>query len=174
MASRSTRQFVGIPMVLAIGAFAMFLSGNPVSGLLGALIAWYFIFGRGTDAKKEAERWRRGLGHCRYVHTYDGDGIALDPKARQLHLCQRAGNELLTKTYPLSAVREWGWDIGQPHNHGVLVENLRSAVIARRETGFWLRVRDVDHPTWFIHFPLSGNTERELERWAEIMRQAYE
>ena len=105
-------------------------------------------------------------------HFYKGTGIALDPQKRELHLISAR----VYRCYPLDQVRTWqrrlqsgggvyggGW-AGVAANVDNLARNAANS-------GLFVEVRDVDHPSWRIAFP-PRTIERDLARWMEVLQQA--
>jgi hypothetical protein len=106
---------------------------------------------------------------------YEASGIAIDLKSRVLILVS-AGNAAV---YPFDQVREWeakrveacqvvavgtgvagAMQVGG-HNAGAMIRALR-------QSGLFIRVRDVENPVWQIHM----YKQPMLNRWFEILNQA--
>lgn len=148
------------------GALAFFLVGWTPMGLL----VWFVAH---RAAKRDAAHQAMlvaaevspGAG---FDHAESGTGLALNPQARTLTLL--IGGQW--KTYSYADVREWEAIKETP---GVVVGGNLAAVGAevamRRQaaahTGFFVTVRDVQHPKWRIAMKDTG----VQARWMEIMRQ---
>lgn len=106
-------------------------------------------------------------------HVFFGTAIAIDPKSRRIAMINHQG---IGKIYEYGDVRRYRWSI----DRGVHVEpggGFSGAMAGNRNnrnklrnTGLFLEVRDVDHPSWQIRF----RRESELKRWFEILNQAFE
>ncbi|MDY0747930.1 DUF4755 domain-containing protein [Paucibacter sp. R3-3] len=97
-------------------------------------------------------------------------GIAISPATQKLVLLQGA----LRKVYPFADVREWE-SSNQRSGHAIggnvlatTALNIGAAQAAINGSGFFVKVRDIDHPTWRVEMFLS----KDQARWMEILRQA--
>lgn len=107
----------------------------------------------------------RGTG---FDHTEDGTCIAINRQSKTLVLISRSA----AKTYAYADVREWDARSERP---GAIVGNSLQAVAmaaslerqAKLNTGFYVTVRDVDHPQWRV----AMKAEKQRLRWMEILRQ---
>lgn len=111
--------------------------------------------------------------NCKYKYHYKQSGIGVDTDSRQLHLFSQG----LDKIYSFSDVREW--KINFSSGGGLVGGGLPSigANIAndkqnKKETGLFILVRDIENPVWRIEFDYNNNTDKELNKWMEILRQS--
>lgn len=138
-------------------------------------VAW--SSSRVLDAAKE---FQKNAGSPTYTHFENGSGIAIDPAASTLTLRAPATTlmgEPTTKTYPFSDVREWTNAHSTPATFipmgGVAnglaagAASLGAAARAAAETGFFIKVRDVQHPEWRV--AMAG--KRMRDSWTEILEQ---
>lgn len=165
--------------------------------LVLALALLFFVSRKlGDVGRVNMDPWLATVSDCKYKYAWDGTGIAVDQANSCLHLLARFNGIPVAKTYPLSDVRSWrfempelvlerggavigggitgasrnlGYGIGQAISNSV----RESRVI--ENTGLYVDVRDIDHPQWFIKFrsrtPHDKSTEMELRRWMEILAQ---
>lgn len=106
-----------------------------------------------------------------YRHFYGGSGLALDPQKREVHLYANSRY----RVYPYSSVRGWERnhvEAGAVVNGGLqgAALNMQQGLAARKASGFFVTVKDVDHPRWHIRFS-KPQIKRELPRWMEIFEQ---
>lgn len=113
-----------------------------------------------------------------FKHFYKGTGISVDPARQLLHLYSKPHY----KVYPFAAVRGWernaasGGEIiatAPAAALGAALSNLQTAKENERQSGFFVNVKDTEHPRWRIAFPTHPpqKRDRELARWMEIMEQ---
>ena len=112
-------------------------------------------------------------GTAKYSHFENNSGIAIDPTAGTLTL--RSG--VTTKSYSFTDVREWTNAQATPATFipmGGLANGLAAgaatlgaAANAAAQTGFFVKVRDVDSPEWRVS--MVKKTDRD--RWSEILEQ---
>ncbi|MGH8085298.1 MAG: DUF4755 domain-containing protein [Lysobacter sp.] len=105
-------------------------------------------------------------------HMFFGTAIAIDPQCRRIAMINHHG---VGKIFDFDEVRHYRWaiDRGVHVDHGGLSGAMASNRNNRNKlhnTGLFLEVRDVDHPSWQIRF----RRESELKRWFEILNQAFE
>ncbi|HST74887.1 MAG TPA: DUF4755 domain-containing protein [Acetobacteraceae bacterium] len=108
--------------------------------------------------------------------TLAGTGIAWD--GQRLYILD-AGE---VARIPVSAIRSWTWQIASASSTklygtanlamqlGVFKENRRNIVDARKQSGFFVTVADVDKPRW----QFATTDETTLRRWEEILTQVQE
>lgn len=160
------------------------------AGVISWLILTVLVFVGGIRAQKwvntlariNMDSWLSSMAECDQKYAFDGTGIAVDAKNRIVHLASHANGQLISKKYPFSDVREWEYEIpgkvmafGNPRfatATGVAVKNA----IEEEKVGFWVKVKDIDFPIWFIKFganpAISGKQQKmELSRWMEILNQ---
>ena len=127
---------------------------------------------------KRKEEWRLKYPHVKYQHYYGKTGIALDTTNRKIHL--KEGKK--EKAYDFNEIKSWRYNIsygGQSTGGGGLGAvghdisvNMRN----KKESGFFVSVRDVENPEWRLAFRyMSGRWQRkmeiELKKWMEIFDQ---
>ena len=103
-----------------------------------------------------------------FDHVEDRTGIAINRATRTLVLT--AGE--VSKTYRYADVREWS---SRKETAGValggsvqaLGANVKMEREAKKNTGLFITVRDVDHPQWRV----SMKNEKDRLRWVEILQQ---
>jgi hypothetical protein len=166
--------------------------------LMVLAIAILFFLSRklGDVGRVNTNPWLSAVGDCKYKHAWDGTGIAVDEADGCLHLLARFNGIPVAKTYPLSDVRSWRFEMpdlvierggavigggitGASRNLGYGIgQSIANSVRESRvieNTGLYVDVRDIDHPQWFIKFrsrtPHDKSTEMELRRWMEILAQ---
>lgn len=140
--------------------------------------------------------WLNTVTQSQFKHAWDGTGIAVDPDHDEIHLATIFDGRMITKSYPLSSVKEWQWEIpgyatyspgrtvgGGLHGAATDIGASVGAVIgtsiekskARESTGMTIRVADIDHPKWFVKFGMWKKKPKQLEyemsRWMEILDQ---
>ena len=166
--------------------------------LMVLAIAILFVLSRklGDVGRVNMNPWLAGVNDCKYKYAWDGTGIAVDEANSCLHLLARFNGIPVAKTYPLSDVRSWRFEmpdlvverggaviggglVGASHNlgHGIgqaITNSVRESRVIEN-TGLYVDVRDIDHPQWFIKFrsrtPHDKATQMELRRWMEILDQ---
>jgi hypothetical protein len=105
-----------------------------------------------------------------------GTGMAWDGE----HLYVLDAGEVARIALP--AIRSWNWNIeaaAQTKLYGkrnagtdlaVAADNMREAANARKQSGFFITVADIDKPLW----KFTTRAEAVLRRWAEILTQINE
>jgi hypothetical protein len=182
---------VGMVLAIWLGISAGTSTGHFLTGFavfaIAAAVAFFVVLKivNGTLAlgRRNMNGWLASKADCEFRAAYDGDGIALDPKKRLVHLVSRFNGQTVEKTYSFDDVREWGFEIPGFSTIVPLVNstvaanatgiyNAASVTKAAEGTGFWVKVRDIDHPRWFIRFAAinikAKEVERQLDRWLEI------
>lgn len=148
--------------------------GELSAGLFFAFVSavGWFIFSRPTASRKKQEEKIKGLPDFiggDYSHAYGDTGISLNKEKSTLFLISGKDN----KVYSLSDVREWRYVYSDEQgSSGDSLARL-SGINERNasETGFFVKVKDVDFPEWHIKFAYNSNTRKELARWMEIFEQ---
>jgi hypothetical protein len=114
---------------------------------------------------------RRSLGDSKDIISYEtdyqtGHAILVNPTARSAVLIR---TPKLVKKYSLDDIREWATQTvdTQLFTTNALVAAGAAAKQAAN-TGFVLRVKDIEHPEWFI----SMHSSNDRARWMEIFNQA--
>lgn len=112
-------------------------------------------------------------GNAKYSHFESNSGIAIDPTAGTLTLRSGAKN----KSYSFTDIREWTNARATPTTFipmGGLAGGLAAgaatlgaAANAAAQTGFFIKVRDVDSPAWRV----SMDKKADRDRWSEILEQ---
>jgi len=152
-----------------------------------------FIIKARRKAKKEiiektiATPWLSSVEHCSYKYVHDGYGIAIDIPNKKIYLLSLFNDVSVAKEYNTTDIRKWEYvmpgadrfygfgreSVGASIGRSIANDNM--AKDAMSKTGLWLTVRDIDYPKWFIQFRCEtvqdSNTELELSRWMEILRQ---
>lgn len=107
-----------------------------------------------------------------YLHARGGSGIAVNPASRLVALVDGSNR----KAYPFADIREWEAvqeTAGEIRHNSVAMQlgstakNIEMAVNAARNTGFFVTVRDIDHPVWRVEMP----DKADQRKWMEILRQ---
>jgi hypothetical protein len=105
-------------------------------------------------------------------HSEGGTGIAINKQAKTVTMLV-AG---VSKTYPFADIREWrsakhtaGQVVGVGIQGGLAAVGANAAAErqAKAASGFFVSVRDVDHPTWRIEM----KNEPTQHRWMELFTQ---
>lgn len=159
------------------GGVALAVILYPLGVFYGAplLIYGLILGGRGLLAAAistgDEQRAIDATASLPYRHFHGGSGIGIDPQKREVHLYSQPHY----RVYPYSSIRRWERnlvDAGTVVNGGAqgLALNLQGAIKAAGETGFYVDVKDVDHPRWRIAFSQS-QLKKELPRWMEIFNQ---
>ena len=142
--------------------------------------------------------WLSKHSDCAYKYAWDGSGIALDVANKKVCLKSYINKQPISRDYSFSEVREWGYQMpgapvvtggvvfgagvqGAAHNIGKSLgqnfANTYNEIDAVENTGLWLKVKDIDHPQWFIKFECESSqdkkVENELIRWMEILQQNF-
>ncbi len=169
-------------LVVLVGS--LFIGMKNDSGLVFAICLAVGIFilvkacnAGGNLGRIKMDSWLSSVANCDFKYAWDGSGIALDTTIKQIHLVAHIKKQLITRIYPISDIREWGYEMpGTTNISGRnVVGNVALAFNAIENTGFWLKVKDIDHPKWFIKFKCKSSqdkeTEKELLRWMEILNQ---
>jgi hypothetical protein len=113
---------------------------------------------------------RRRWGSIDHEHIEERTGIWLSAKAKEIVLLAEGGCH---KTYPFANIRSWKTKHIQPrvdvvHDMATARGNQSLARQAKAESGLFLSVKDIDHPTWRI---VISDTKMQ-DRWMEILRQS--
>lgn len=152
--------------VIGVGVVAALVPWTAWIGL--ALIAWgIWLLWRARQPGNDP--WLADKSGCQYKWAFDGTGLALDTASRTLHLKSREAQ----KSYPFDDVRAWRANVqtgGEIYN-GSAGTNFGIHLRNKAESGFFVTVRDIEHPQWRIAFPYNKKMEVELQRWMEIFRQ---
>ena len=123
----------------------------------------------GTEASTTSSDFAQG---AKYSYAGGASAIAMDTDRSVM----RVKNGMLIKEYPFGDVREWHASLisgGGMVGFGVAggLTALAASTGAKREnakaSGFYIKVRDIDHPQWRIEMPSQDNQNR----WMEIFNQ---
>lgn len=151
--------------------------------------------------RKSISEWLSRVSDFKYKDGWDGTGIAIDPVLEKISLLGVSRGKSIAKTYPLSDVKEWGYEMpgysmsgtssnliytDSPvaniantasqvsQNFGSAMSNASNAMHAREQAHFWVKVKDIDCPVWEVKFTVHIS-EKELiqkfQKWMEIMDQ---
>lgn len=146
--------------------FMLFLVGCLPIGLM----VWFTVQ-RSTKRQAVLQSMYQEAGVAKgsgFDHVEADTGIAINKQAKTLSLLMGA----FYKTYPFADIREWEAIKETP---GVISAGNAAAVFdqvgvnrrAAANTGFFVSVRDVEHPKWRI----AMKDEAMRARWMEILRQ---
>lgn len=150
-----------------------------LAGIVVSLIPWLFWIGLilvawggwkiWKDRNPENDPWLKEKENCEFKWAYGGTGLALDTATRTLHLKSKTTQ----KSYPFDDIREWKYNVstgGEVINGSVGI-NAGIHLKNKAESGFFVMMRDIEHPQWRIAFPYNKRMEGELMKWMEIFRQ---
>lgn len=160
-------------IVLMVAGFLGQQVLGPIGGLMIVIGVLMLIVGL---VRRGGERGASIPALSGFVFSFHhcGTGIGLDPDRRMVKLIEGKKE----KEYPFSDVREWETNLASggsvvhlsgglagglmagAHNAGVAARN-------RRESGLFVKVRDIDNPVWRIDMLRKA----DQERWMEILRQ---
>jgi Domain of unknown function (DUF4755) len=107
-----------------------------------------------------------------YAHTFKKTAIAVDVKNQRVYLAQNGKS----KIYEFADIRSWRYNLssgGAVYGGGMAVAaaNIANSNQNVNSSGFFVRVKDVDHPEWQVQFKYNKQYEQELKRWMEIFEQ---
>lgn len=154
---------------------------NDMPLLLFAVVAYaplliykHFAGKREKEEASAREEFLRIAGAPKYSHFEKDTAIALDPIAGTVTMRQSAA----MKRYRFEEVREWTNAHAMAGAVAPIVGGVTNSLLtgiaaagaqarADAETGFFVRVRDIDAPEWRI--AMASKAERA--RWAEIFEQ---
>lgn len=137
----------------------------------------YFLKAANKMGRVSMRTWLDSIPNKDFSYAWDGTGIAIDIQNNKIFLSGYFSGKQESKSYDLTEVREWGYEIHKPDV--VFLDNKLSnpatnhahEVSAREKNGFWVSMADVQFPVWFIKFEEKKDLETELARWMEIMQQ---
>lgn len=150
-----------------------------VLGILLAIVPWLFWIGLllivwgiwklWNDKKPGNDPWLKDREDCQYKWAYDGTGLALNINSKTIYLKDKK----VQKSYPFSDIREWRYNVqtGGEIINGSAGANYGIHLKNKAESGFFVFMRDIEHPQWRIVFPYNKKMKTELMRWVEIFRQ---
>ena len=120
---------------------------------------------------------RSGEYEGMWSHEFGPTAMKLNVKLGLIHLKE----ENKQKTYPLSAVKEWRYNLSTTRERAGINKEL-DRTHDFRESGFYIAVDDVQYPEWRVMlFPQKGDfnsqegirdTELQLKRWMHISDNA--
>ena len=176
-----------LPIVIGLITLSFFI------GLVALAILFCFVFAGDwmirNMARSDMGPWLTSVSGSQYTYAWDGYGIALNIVQSHVHLSTKEAGRVVAKTYVFSDIREWGFEapgaqrtqvfgnVGFNVGIGVAAANAASLMQSEDGTGFWVKVKDIDHPRWFVKFGGNPNYRgkdvviSELERWMEIFSQ---
>lgn len=176
--TKSIFQVVGmmifVPFLIMTVIAIVAPKGDLSAGLFFAFLSatGWFIYSRPAASRKKQEVKIKALPEFSggdYSHAYGDTGICLNKSKGTLFLVSGEDKKL----YNFEDVREWRYVYAD--DRGSSGDSLaRSSGINERnanETGFFVKVKDVDFPEWHIKFAYNSNTKKELARWMEIFAQ---
>ena len=162
----------GLAILIALNTKMSFVSAWLV--LEGLFVGLYYlvISSRFLSTSKRSEILK-AAGVERYQHLTSEDGIGLNERDKTITLINRKN----FKTYPFDDVRKWetisaksGKMVGVGSMTaliGAAEANSLAKHQARKSSGLFVTVRDIDDPVWHINII----DEREQARWMEILNQ---
>ena len=170
---------IGFSVLGALLFLLGFFGGKNGDWLFGFIILsiGVMLYIKGANKQKLKERGKfiselPELKSADYSHVYAGTAIALNKSSQTLFLADGVAQ----KNYPFADVRKWNYEVLT--GGGVVGTGLQAAGHNRRVnqanregSGFFVEVRDIDHPKWHIRFEYDRKIETELLRWMEILRQ---
>lgn len=148
-----------------------------LTGLLGcgACFAGWKLFWLQDTRQELAENELSSLPELQaadYKHVFNTSAIALNKSNQTLFLVDGTAR----KNYAFEDIRKWNYTfltggrvVGGGLQHGAFNQQVNQA--NRDGSGFFVEVRDIDHPKWHIKFQHDSKAETELLRWMEILRQ---
>ena len=173
-----------LPWILIIIGALFILGGLPTliigaGGLPGIIIGALLIFA-GYKLKQKRQTKQSNINDIKrtllpgadYSHVFQDFAIAVSEKNRQVYLAA-GGN---SKTYDFSDIRKWHYNM---ESGGAIIGvgmtgaamNVRQGRQNEENSGFFVQVKDVDHPEWQIRFPYDKDLKKNLLRWMEIFEQ---
>lgn len=180
---------LAIPAIIiykdGIGGYSIFWS----AGLLWMPVSAILIFTAlnsstlRTSNKATVDNFNDNNDGC-YSHTLFHSSMYIDSRKQKITL-RDGSNE---KTYSFDDIKSWRYNI----SHGNAIEGAGLSLTAaninnmrmaenRAETGFFIKVRDIQNPEWQIHFfPKEGSfksrkgikdLEKQMNQWMEVFDQ---
>ena len=141
-----------------------------------ALLVWYVVNRAGNRQKFHAHMLAVSgvAGGTGMDHAEDGTGIAINRPAKTLTLLVNG----FQKSYSFAEVREWetsnerpgqivGSGIGVGASAAVLGASIRAEREAKKNSGLFVTVKDIENPKWRI----AMKDVIIQARWMEILRQ---
>ena len=185
------RDFIGVfggALALIAGAIGFFAMALGEKGtifysilLLLFVLGVYGFINSDKYGRINMDRWLETVSSCPYKYAWDGYGMAIDPYNRKLIVAMPWGDKFFSKVYSFDDIRRWGYEMpGATTLYGNVsfgegLRQVREHGEAKDNTGFWIEVRDIQTPKWFIKFyskrVQDKTTEFELTKWMEIFRQ---
>lgn len=168
---------------IIFGIIFVYVFGGVIGTLPGAIfigggicwLLWLMLVGFSNQSKGDA--WIKSYPGSKYKFAYGECGIAVGEN--QLHLCEYG----YTKSYAFNDIRSWetnlstggeiiggGGNIEQAIHFGIA--NRKQQKNNEKNTGLFVKVRDVDKPIWRIRFSKNEEEEKSLQaKWFEILSQ---
>ncbi|WP_166455259.1 DUF4755 domain-containing protein [Duganella alba] len=175
----SDQQRIGKFMIFSwvlfiLGGLLIVFGGLPGIAFGGAAV----FFGYKLQQKRKTKQNnikdlnQSALADADYSHVFEDYAMAVSEKNRQVYLA--AGGH--SKTYDFSDIRRWHYNLesgGAIIGGGMAVAamNVRQGRQNEENSGFFVQVKDVDHPEWQIRFPYNKDLKKNLLRWMEIFEQ---
>lgn len=144
---------------------------------IAGLAIWYMKMKKDDKWAYEQDQW---LSSAKYKHLWEGYGIAVDVEGKQVHLRGFCKGEPIERAYPFSDVRSWRYCISNTNVTttatglaavSALGDTLSAVRNDAKETGLFIRVKDIDVPEWKIGFKRSSDLEIVLQQWMETLEQ---
>lgn len=167
-------------IAIALPIVIFYFSG--IQGLVQLALVWVFasiMLVMFAYKKFRIKKWNAstrdvfGESDGMWSHEFGPTAMKLDEKRGLIHLKE----ENKQKTYPLSAVKEWRYNLSTTRQRTGLDREL-DRTHDFRESGFYIAVDDVQNPEWRVmFFPQQGDfnsqegirdTELQLKRWMNI------
>ena len=170
-------------LMIMSGTFMLYVFGAPVGTffgpfMIGGGICWLlWLMLVGFSNHSQGNDWTKKYPDSKYKFVYGEYGIAVGEN--QLHLCEYG----YTKSYAFNDVLSWETNLstgGEIVGGGGNIEQAMHFGIANRKqrknneknTGLFVKVRDVNKPVWHINFSKNEDEEKKLQaRWLEILSQ---
>ncbi len=147
--------------------------GIPMIGF----VIWRFWVGITSFKKRSASKkeWKELVANAQYQHFEGHTGIAIDAKAKVIHL----KHPFLIKSYPFSNIRSWRSSLatgGEVRVYGGIgglaaaqasAENLRVLKENIASSGFYVTVKDIENPEWRT----AMYSQKDMKKWMEIFEQ---
>ena len=142
---------------------------------LGAAVVIFIMIAKakaGNEWEEQLNKTLTGFQEAQYKHIDSSSktAIAVNTQLQKVCLVQ----DSRSKSYAFNEIRNWETNLetaGQIYGAGVnvAIANMKSLSAAKRNTGLFLQVKDIDQPVWQIMFP--DDTKANLAKWMEILRQ---
>ena len=165
-------------LIFCVAGYAFSTTGYALLGLplggLGIWLVWNSI-AAWNKLSVSKEKWTELVTNTQYQHFESDTGIAIDTKAKIIHL--KSTTQI--KSYPYSDIRSWrynkstGGEITAIGSLGGLASAQASAANLSNfqrnvaSSGFYVTVKDIDIPEWRT----AMYSEANMKKWMEIFEQ---